>query len=296
MKIWNGRQRTEAWHKDFRSKGIGASESAAVLGMSRYSTPLKVWQEKTGRAFPTFVNADMQRGIDLEDAAREEFNMSTGREFLPCCAEHKDFPEIKASFDGVTKDEKEFVELKCPRTPKLRETLNTHDVSLVISNFFEMYCQVQHQYLVNDKAEKGFLASYDNGLLAYLYIPRDDPFIKSTLTPKLIDFWREFVMMDKEPPLSDGDYAYLDDADAIREAEAWVALNKELKELQECEKALRAALIERGDDGNFIIFNLIRATRVSRETINYKQACLDAKLDLSRYKKESIGFYKFSKL
>lgn len=34
---------------DLRKNGIGASEIAAVAGLSPFSTPLKVWREKTGR-------------------------------------------------------------------------------------------------------------------------------------------------------------------------------------------------------------------------------------------------------
>ena len=38
----------DAWLQE-RSKGIGGSDVATVLGLNPYKTPLSLWEEKTGK-------------------------------------------------------------------------------------------------------------------------------------------------------------------------------------------------------------------------------------------------------
>ena len=54
-----------------RRKGVGGSDSAAVCGLSRYSSPLEVWLQKTGRKPATPDNEAMQWGRLLEPIVRE---------------------------------------------------------------------------------------------------------------------------------------------------------------------------------------------------------------------------------
>jgi putative phage-type endonuclease len=53
-------------HK-LRAQTIGASEIAAVIGLSEYKTPLEVWLEKTGRKPPFEGNEHTKRGNLQED-------------------------------------------------------------------------------------------------------------------------------------------------------------------------------------------------------------------------------------
>ena len=56
--------RTE-WLKE-RQQGIGGSEVAAVLGLSKWSTPFDVWLEKTSPIENAPPNLAMQLGTFLE--------------------------------------------------------------------------------------------------------------------------------------------------------------------------------------------------------------------------------------
>ena len=190
MKIINIAQRTPEWH-DFRKNGVGASESAAVLGLSKYKTPHNIWEGKTGRSFPQVVNEYMQHGIDTEDTALEAFININGNNFKPICAEHERYPFIKASFDGVSENKQSFVELKCPRSSKLIEKLDSQDVNLIRKEFPDYWCQVQHQHTVCGADVKGYLAAYKDGYLTFLEIPRDDEFIGNDLIPGITEFWHE---------------------------------------------------------------------------------------------------------
>lgn len=58
-----------------RKQGIGGSDAAGVLGMSKYATPLTVWLDKTGRSEPKDLsdNEKVYWGTVLEDVVAKEF-------------------------------------------------------------------------------------------------------------------------------------------------------------------------------------------------------------------------------
>lgn len=63
-----------------RKQGIGGSDIAAVLGLSRWCTPLKLWALKTGVIPETDLsdNEAVQTGIDLEEYVAHRFTKATG--------------------------------------------------------------------------------------------------------------------------------------------------------------------------------------------------------------------------
>lgn len=54
-----------------RSKSIGGSEIAAMLGLCEYQSPYALWLAKTGRGVPFTGNADTRRGKAMEPALLE---------------------------------------------------------------------------------------------------------------------------------------------------------------------------------------------------------------------------------
>ena len=67
-----------------RKTGIGGSDVAAVIGISRWKTPLEVWEEKTGRANPTEESPAMYWGTMLEAVVADEFAKRTGFKVERC--------------------------------------------------------------------------------------------------------------------------------------------------------------------------------------------------------------------
>ena len=61
-----------------RSRGIGASEAAAIVGDSKFQTKLDLWKLKTGRMEPKDLsgNEAVQRGVRMEGALRGWFAAS----------------------------------------------------------------------------------------------------------------------------------------------------------------------------------------------------------------------------
>ena len=59
-----------------RKAGIGGSDIAALLGLSKYKTPLQLWMDKTGRADENFDADSLERmhwGTVLEDVVARHY-------------------------------------------------------------------------------------------------------------------------------------------------------------------------------------------------------------------------------
>lgn len=65
---------TDEWH-ELRSKGVGGSEVATIMGLNKYQSPYELWLEKTGRATRTDLsgNQAVEWGHRLEPLVAEKF-------------------------------------------------------------------------------------------------------------------------------------------------------------------------------------------------------------------------------
>jgi len=63
-----------------RTGKIGGSDIAAVMGLSRWKTPLRLWAEKTGEVQPEDISDReyVQLGTELEDFVAKKFEQKTG--------------------------------------------------------------------------------------------------------------------------------------------------------------------------------------------------------------------------
>lgn len=97
------RQGTDEWLVE-RSHGIGGSDIAAVLGLSKYRTPRDVWLDKTGRS-QSSMNEAMDWGHRLEPVVLGRFAEQHGEvetyPLLPGIHTHRSVPVAKASLDGM---------------------------------------------------------------------------------------------------------------------------------------------------------------------------------------------------
>lgn len=67
----------DAWLQE-RTKGIGGSDVATVLGLNPYKTPFSLWEEKTGKAEGSPAGEAAYWGTTLEDVVAKEFSKRTG--------------------------------------------------------------------------------------------------------------------------------------------------------------------------------------------------------------------------
>jgi len=61
-----------------RSKSIGGSDIGAILGLSRFRSPLEVWMEKTGKEVKKLDSLPLRFGSFAEEFVASEYSRSTG--------------------------------------------------------------------------------------------------------------------------------------------------------------------------------------------------------------------------
>ena len=67
----------EEWLK-LRKTGLGGSDAGAICGLNPYSSPMKVYQDKTSEDVSDQDNEAMRQGRDLEDYVARRFMEATG--------------------------------------------------------------------------------------------------------------------------------------------------------------------------------------------------------------------------
>lgn len=99
-----------------RTSGIGGSDAAAILGLSKWKTPLAVYQEKRGEVAPQDDNEAMLWGRVLEPVIRQQYAERTGRTVrIPDnLIRHGSHGWMIANLDGMT-DDGRVVEIKTAR-------------------------------------------------------------------------------------------------------------------------------------------------------------------------------------
>lgn len=300
MKIIDGlEQGSEKW-LEFRESHLGASDSAAILGLSPYNSAKGTWQSKTDRSFGVKENYAMREGTRNEIIIRERYEEFVGLKYTTPTAEHGDYPFISASCDGYNADTGKIIEIKHSQHSKLSDVIRTDCIDIFKKAYPHYFSQCQHLMLVFGASKCPVVTVSPDDELLYTKIKRDDEFIEGTLLPGLIDFWNDYVLKDVEPPLGELDILYVDTQEGCELAMEWLVVNKELKALQAREKKLRAEICDIGDDGDFNLSGLVKVTRVQKAGSVDTKKLYDAydikKEDLEKYRKEQIGYYQIRKI
>ncbi len=99
-----------------RNEFLGGSDIAAVMGMSRWKTPLKLWAEKTGKLpLPDLSDVEaVELGTDLEEFVAKKFTQKTGKAVRrsPKYYQHPDYPYMVAHVDRLVTGTDELLECK----------------------------------------------------------------------------------------------------------------------------------------------------------------------------------------
>ena len=112
-------QRTEQWYADRLGHATGSRASDILAGKDTqarrgYLTQI-VTERLTNRQQDGYINADMQRGIDIEPIARAAYQASRELVDEVGFVRHPTIQWFGASPDGLVGDDG-LIELKCPRS------------------------------------------------------------------------------------------------------------------------------------------------------------------------------------
>lgn len=103
----------ETWLRE-RKKGLGGSDAAAAIGLSRWKSPFRLWLEKTGQIVPEEAGESAYWGTVHEPQIRAEFVKRTGK----CVSkpeaifQHPEYPWMLANVDGEIDGENAGLEVK----------------------------------------------------------------------------------------------------------------------------------------------------------------------------------------
>jgi len=180
---------------------IGSTDSAAILGLSRYSTPLSVWAEKTGAIVPEDISHKLpvRLGHKLEQAVAELFMEETGKKLhrVNETIYHPKYKFIAANIDRRVVGEKALCEIKNVGAFRRDEWREGQAPA-------EYLCQVMHQLAVTG-LERGYLVGLiGNTDFEIRTIDRDEKAL-ADLVIREVSFWNDFVVTKVMPMISRGD-------------------------------------------------------------------------------------------
>lgn len=237
MKVVDLVQQSPEWLA-FKGKRVGASQIAAILGHSEYSTAYDIWISMTGRYVPTGKpNIATARGNYFESLVRAKYELKTWLKLLPLTAVHDDHDRIMCSFDGIDTQKKVIIEIKIPKREVidaaehgvLPEELQRIAKEWKIAEFCTgglvhptYYPQVQYQLgIAGPDYELVFLVGeYEsvNGKERITKIHevkvRPDPEFQAWLFISALGFL-DLVDKDIQPPLTDRDTMELTDESSV---------------------------------------------------------------------------------
>jgi putative phage-type endonuclease len=225
---------------------LGGSDAAAILGLSRWQTPLGIFMAKV---FPDRDDSENRIGgkneaaywgNKLEDKVAEAFADETGKKVYRVKETliHPDHDFIRANIDRRVVGEDAILECKTCSAYKSKEW-EGEDIPI------EYILQVMHYLAVSGK-NKGYLAVLIGGQKFVMKeIDRDEEMVRN-LIDKEVEFWNEHIQR-KEPPTVTGAER---DGDLLLRLypEATPQSSIELPGDYEASISRRAELIKSGDD------------------------------------------------
>jgi len=199
----------KAWLEE-RKKGIGGSDVAGIMGLSKWETPLSIYLKKKG-LFPEQLETQYEdEGFDplywgtvLEDVVSNKFQEVTG---LKChrvnqILIHPKHEFIRASIDRRIVSNREGLECKTSNAFKSK------DWDDKIPNDYMLQCQ---HYLAVTGYKAWHLAVLIGGnTFKRFIIERDDELIEQ-IKNACINFWKNHVLKDCPPEANLNDSKLLD--------------------------------------------------------------------------------------
>lgn len=192
-----------------RTKSIGASEAAAAVGLSPFTTRRELWEEKTGRRKHADLseNAAVQYGVRLEPAMREMYKAEhpdTDVEYYPYDVLYESTrPWMTCTLDGELTEpdgRKGVLEIKTAQLGKKVQWEKWQDAVPV-----QYFCQAIHQLLVTGW---DFVVVYaklvkldgDSQIRSYRFEREKVQDDMDWLLQQETKFWNKFIVPDEEPP------------------------------------------------------------------------------------------------
>lgn len=240
-----------------RKKGIGASEVAAIMGLSPWGSPIEVWARKTGRVAGIESSERMRWGSRLEAQILAGYAEEKGRVVEACqvLGADEEVPQLLATPDGFDLGPAPppgYVpdELTEARLAALASTMGANPKGCIETKLTSqahwgadapLYYQIQLQVqlAVTGLSWGAVVALHGNELGIYRYDRHEK--VIARIRDVVARFWRDHIERDQEPPAMAPA-----DADAVRalhpkdSGQAVILGNAELALVEQWEAAKKA--------------------------------------------------------
>jgi len=228
-------QGSESWLQ-FRRDRIGASDAAAVLGVSPWMTRLQLFSSKIeGTSTPS--NPAMQRGTRLEPKARDFVNQIMKSNYQPALIQSLKYPGLIASLDGYWEKEDGTIHILEIKVPGIA----SHTLALegtIPENYIP---QLDHQLLVSG-LDSVIYFSFDGENGTFLKHSRDEKRISELLAVELkfLSDLNEF----RPPEPSDMDWVEKYDLNSLALSHRYKVISQMISDLEDEKEELKEQMIE----------------------------------------------------
>jgi len=196
-----------------RTKYIGGSDIGAILGLSKFRTPLEVWMEKTGKEVRQLDSLPLRFGSFAEEFVASEYARATGFELLhdESIYIHPTHPMMSAHVDrfvlgnGLNKPPTRLLECKTAN-PFARGEWGEPGTDQVPMSYL---CQCIWYMAITGIEQCDLAVLFGNSDFRIYEIARDLE-LEALVIKKALHFWNEYVLKDIAPPAqTEGDYQVL---------------------------------------------------------------------------------------
>jgi len=182
----------EEW-LELRKQGIGGSDAGAVCGLNPYSSPMKVFRDKTGSTAEEIHNEAVRQGHDLEGYVAKRFMEATGKKvrrsnFMYC---HEKHPFMIADVDRLIVGEDAGLECK---------TANAYNADKWKDGKIPLHYVVQcYHYMAVTGKKAWYIAAVILGTdFVYYKLEWDDELIRRLIETEEA-FWLHYVAAGRMP-------------------------------------------------------------------------------------------------
>lgn len=272
-----------------RAQGLGASDAAAAIGLSKWKTPFRLWQEKLGLLPPEAANEDrvidealhLEMGKVLEPVALARFTRKTGytvrdQQMQVVDAER---PWRWVTLDGVSADEG-VVEAKSVGWANPVDWGDELQDDAIPLGYL---IQVQHALDITKRSHAWVPLIILNREFRVYRVNRDDELI-ALVREKEIAFWEHVQTRTPPPPINyedasdqwpkDSGSTILATVEALTFVSELANAKVALKEAQQAEEAAKAKV------ARFMGENQVLVDEKRRPLVTWKTAKPSVKVDL----------------
>jgi len=185
-----------------RSKYIGGSDIGAILGLSRFKTPLEVWREKTGKETKRPDSLPLRFGSFAESFVASEYARGTGFELIhdESIYIHPEHSYMSAHIDRFVLEDRSSSPtriLEC----KTANPFSSGDWGEIGSDEVPMsyLCQCIWYMAITNINKVDLAVLFANSDFRVYEISRDLE-LESTILQKASVFWNDYVLKDTPPP------------------------------------------------------------------------------------------------